>query len=123
VAYGVSGSFSIVRYTGDNAKNQATPGASKDGNSSNKMGIGDHLNPGALDETRTFNLRISQKYNVSDAQSEVGIFTVEDCRVTSKGGNLTKRGLLVESYAFVGVLAGDLTEDAAAIIDVAKGKF
>lgn len=110
VAYGVSGSFSVVRYTGYAAQEANAPGAAADGNSSAKMGIDSHTNPGKFDTTKTFDMEIRQKYEDA-ASGSYGIFKVKDCHVTRKGGSLNKRGLLIENYSFVGVLAGDTVED------------
>ena len=121
VAYGVSGSFSVVRYTGYAAQAAAAPGASLDGNSSAQMGIDSHTNPGKFDTTKTFDIEIRQKYE-DGTSSSYGIFKVTDCHVTRKGGSLTKRGILMEQYSFVGVLAGD-TDEATGDLRIAPTTF
>lgn len=121
VAYGVSGSFSVVRYTGAAAKNANAPDASANGNSSAQMGIDSHTNPGKFDTTKTFDIEIRQKYD-SGASGEYGIFKVQDCHITRKAGSLTKRGALIENYSFVGVLAGD-TDPTTNVLKVAASSF
>jgi hypothetical protein len=42
------------------------------------------------------------------------VFKIHDCRVTRRSSALNKRGVMVDSYTFVGILAGD-TDDAVAV--------
>jgi hypothetical protein len=127
VAYNVDGSFSVVRYTGDSAqaaniKDAAGNIAAKPGtgpaSNTNTLGVlssgtapGDNLNPSMLLQSSTFDIQIKEK-DVTGS-SETDVFRINDCRITRRGATLNKRGVLVDSYAFVGILAGDTdTTDA-----------
>lgn len=121
VAYSVDGSFSVIRYT-KKASTLAAGNAAANGNSPAQMVNGDssvkeHLDPGKILTSETFDLDIYQKsattVAATDATEETSFLRIGDCRVTRRVGTLNKRGVLVEQYAFVGVLLHDSATDTA----------
>lgn len=117
VAYSVDGGFSIIRYT-KNATASAAGGVIKDaadgkGNAPESMedgangNAGQHLDPAQLLDSQTFDLEIHEKR----ANGDSALYRVSDCRITRRGMSLNKRGVVVDNYAFVGILATD--EDIA----------
>lgn len=113
VAYSVDGSFSIIRYTkrassgtdGGKIKDVAAgkgnaPAEIDDGTNGDAM---EHLNPAKLLASQTFDLEIYEKNATGEAQ----VFLVQDCRLTRRGMTLNKRGVMVDNYAYVGILATD----------------
>jgi hypothetical protein len=113
VGYSVDGSFSIIRYT--KRASSGTDGgkiadvASGKGNSPSEIlnaTGGDammHLNPAKLLQSQTFDLEIFEK----NATGETSVFKVQDCRLTRRGMTLNKRGVMVDNYAYVGILGTD----------------
>ena len=113
VGYSVDGSFSIIRYT-KNATNAAAngviadaaatksnaPESIEDGGNGN---MGEHLDPAKLLASQTFDLEIIEKR----ADGDTAVYKVTDCRLTRRGMSLNKRGVMVDGYTFVGVLATD----------------
>lgn len=127
VGYRVSGTLNVVRYTPIAQLNKMA-GAAKNGNGlgnwefqSPSGGVAsDHVNPGKLLSSQTWDLAIFQKEQASTSTADtVGAITtqstvtIQDCRFTSLGGAITKRGILVESYSFVGILESDESFDAS----------
>lgn len=113
IAYGCNGTFTIIRYTKQAAVANIA-GAATDGNSPSKIStvdsnISTHMNPAQMLMSKTFDLEIFQK--VDQSGSTIGVFKISDCRITRRGATLNKRGILVDTYAFVGILATD--SDAA----------
>jgi len=112
VAYTVDGTFSIVRYT-KNAQDSNLVDINDLGNgpsdiSEPSMGsMGDHLNPAKILGSATFDLEIHEKRDYLGTDLEAAVFIVSDCRVTRRGMTLNKRGVMVDNYAYVGILAGD----------------
>jgi hypothetical protein len=113
VSYSVDGSFSIIRYT-KRASSGAEGGKIKDvasgkGNSPAEIDDGangdamQHLNPAKLLASQTFDLEIYEK----NANGETQVFLIQDCRLTRRGMTLNKRGVMVDNYAYVGILATD----------------
>lgn len=113
VAYSVDGSFSIIRYT-KRASDAAQGGVIADvaggkGNSPAEIAdttggkASDHLNPAKLLASETFDLEIHEK----GAGADVSVTKVIDCRLTRRGMSLNKRGVMVDNYAFVGILHQD----------------
>jgi hypothetical protein len=108
VAYFVEGTLSVVRYTKNSS---AMAGSSDDGNSTNKWGgatdsIGKPdlmFNPGRLTASSTFDVDIFQK----GTEEDISVVKLRDCRFTSKGGQLDKRGILVERFAFNAIYLDD----------------
>jgi len=131
VAYFVDGTLSIIRYT---AAASAMAGAAKAGN-----GIGnwvfksptaavasDMMNPGNMLGSQTFDLNVYQKVEADSGQANTAgaitdtqvIVTLTDCRLTRKGGNINKRGVLVEQFSFNAILQSDDTYTAAGSGDI-----
>lgn len=116
VGYSVDGSFSIIRYT--KRASSGTEGgkiadvASGKGNSPSEIqnattgSAMDHLNPAKLLQSQTFDLEIFEKNSTTPA-GETSVFLVQDCRLTRRGMTLNKRGVMVDNYAYVGILATD----------------
>jgi len=69
--------------------------------------MGDHLNPAKILGSVTFDLEIHEKRDYLGTDLEAAVFIVSDCRVTRRGMTLNKRGVMVDNYAYVGILAGD----------------
>ena len=117
VSYSVDGSFSIIRYT-KAAKALVNGDAAANGNNAHKISdgsgssIGEHLNPGLLLTSNTFDLDLFQQHAAnttatSNDQAETSFLRITDCRIVRRGGSINKRGVLVENFAFVGVLLHD----------------
>lgn len=137
IAYYVSGTLSVIRYTKGaiGATGATISGAAKTGNSINNwqdstMGnLGNHFNPNGLLASKTFDLEIISKLPADDtgggataaaitsnpAGTTAGesIIKIRDCRFTRKGGSVTKRGLVVDQFAFTAVLADNDDENAS----------
>lgn len=117
VSYTVDGTFSVIRYASNENQLQvfATALDEDNLNVNTASGIDDgsgnslkqHINPQEIIQSTTFDLDVTEK---SSAGGD-GFFTVRDCRITRRGSTLNKRGLLVDNYAFVGILAQDTTTD------------
>ena len=123
VSYTVGGSFAVVRYTKQDAVNAnikdqsplaAANGTTTAGNNSSGLtkgtAPGDHLDPKLLLQSSTFDLIINEK--AIGTEKEQTVFQISDCRITSRSATLNKRGILVDAYNFVGVLATDSTDTA-----------
>ena len=125
VAYTVDGSFSIVRYTKGSAdvsnivgqsETGATNGTGAAGNDSaaatgaltSGTAPGNHLNPAKLLLSSSFDLEIAEK----GATADISVFLIQDCRITRRGASLNKRGVLVDNYSYVAIIAGDNETDA-----------
>lgn len=119
IGYMVDGSFSIIRYTKNMAASsnitdqQADTnalGTNISGNDTTIKGLltkgtapDAHLNPGKILGSRTVDLEIDDK----GQEGEIPIVKITDCRITRKGASLNKRGVLVDNYTFVAILADD----------------
>lgn len=132
VAYAVDGTFSILRYTensytvktvketvgsGTAATTVDVPVAEYDakkntGNGGGVQPFGLHLNPKEILFSGTFDLQIYEKRDPT--KGALPFFKITDCRITRRGASLNKRSTLIDSYAFVGVLAGDTDLGTAA---------
>jgi len=117
VSYSCSGSLSIIRYT----KRASTSKISKvdaKGNTIDQVEAGSgnlaqHLDPSSLLLSETFDLKIFEK--TSDDKLEYRVIEMKDCRLTRRAGNLDKRGVLMDQFTFVGILAGDAGADGVGI--------
>jgi membrane protease subunit (stomatin/prohibitin family) len=135
VNYSVSGSLSVVRYT-KVAKANGMPSTAEGGNGLGKVDMGtttggiasDHINPGNILFSQTWDLAVYQKQETSAASataaglvSTTEFINITDCRFTRKSAQLTKRGILVDRLDFVGVLADDdsFTVSGSGDIDLA----
>lgn len=124
VSYNVDGTFSVIRYAkvegqvnplqnfanalneGDIPSNTASGIVDESGNS-----LKQHIDPAQIINSTTFDMEVMEK-NGTDGGTEVDnqtFFKITDCRITRRGSSLNKRGLLVDNYAFVGILASDLS--------------
>lgn len=110
VAYFVEGSLSIIRYTRV-AQTGGMAGTKQGGN-----GVGnwtfqtggkasDHVNPGKLLASQTWDMEIYQKNATDSGVETVLVEKITDCRFTRRGGGINKRGVLTEQFSFVGILA------------------
>jgi len=109
VGYTCSGSLTVIRYTGRASSSNISKTAA-DGNAIDKVtqadsdrNINEHLDPASLLASETFNVKIFEK----TVDGETRVIEIVDCRLTRRSGNLDKRGVLMDNYAFVGILAGD----------------
>jgi hypothetical protein len=113
VAYTVDGTFSVIRYTG-RAKTSGIANVSEPGNAPSEVGdsaarnLAEHMDPAKLLLSETFDLEIYEKR--PGEGNEQGVFRINDCRLTRRGTTLNKRGVMVDNYAFVGIIAED-TDD------------
>lgn len=123
VSYTCSGSLSIIRYT----KRASASGISKvdaNGNTIDQVETGtagsmsQHMDPSQLLLSETFDLKIFEK--TSDDTVEYRVIEMKDCRLTRRSGNLDKRGVLMDQYTFVGILAGDAGADDSAGISASE---
>jgi len=129
VAYFVTGTLSIVRYTsaasasGVASVTTVTPGGttiSTTGNSVEQMKnsgneggtAGDGFDPYRMISSETFDLEIFQKVpgTTAGVLDTLSIVKLRDCRFTSKGGSINKRGILVEQFAFNAILMNNDAE-------------
>ena len=116
VAYFVEGTLSVIRYT-QIAQANGMEGAAAGGNGVGNwnMGAGNggtgsqHVNPGALLASETFDLEVFQKSTDAAGAAAAPQLTVKvrDCRFTRKGGAINKRGVLVEQFSFNAILIDD----------------
>lgn len=113
VAYGCNGSLSVIRYT-KQAKASKITSASDNGNAADRIGtstsFGDHLKPNGMIGSETFDLEVYQKITSAGAATSdsLGVVKIKDCRLTRRGATLNKRGVLVDNYTFVGIIATDM---------------
>lgn len=136
IAYYVSGTLSVIRYTKSAAQaSTVLPGTAKTGNSVNNWNdgvsggnIGAHFDPANLLSSKSFDLEIISKLpndatggapatgattNPAGAVAGESIIKIRDCRMTRKQGSVTKRGLIVDQFAFSAVLADNDDENAS----------
>lgn len=124
VATLVGGSFSVVRYT-NRAKANNISGAAADGNgigrwgtraggegaaiAGQNSGMSTHVNPGDILTSTTVDIEIYQKFvnDPNDPTGQARFKRLKDCRITGQSGSVNKRGILMETYQFVGELADD----------------
>jgi len=118
VNYSVGGELSIVRYTklATTIANQVNPPAHAAGtgngvgnvNLSTGQQLSDHVNPGNILASQTWDLNVYQKtVNSGTDANEVGFIKISDCRLNRMGAGLNKRGILVDRLSFVGILMQD----------------
>jgi len=121
VAYSVNGSFAVIRYTAKDNTNTHV-GTAATGNPADKIGdannIGKQLDPGRILISSTFDIEIHQvasnlSGDIADANE---FYKIHDCRIIRRGSSLNKRGVMVDTYAFVGVLAGDTDPSQATAV-------
>ena len=122
VGYRVDGTLSVIRYTARaSSVNSKITDAAENGNapqritSTTNTNLQDHINPAKMLLAETFDLDIIEKATEASAAGQNQVFRVSDCRLTRRGSTLNKRGVLVDQYAYVGILASD--QDLAAETD------
>lgn len=87
------------------------PGASTSGNSVHQWNdrtsgnVGRQLDPSTILKSLTFDLEIFSKSSVGDGQES--ILKIRDCRIASKSGSLSKRGLMIDNFTFNALLANN----------------
>lgn len=114
VGYSVDGSLAVIRYT-KRAATSLVDDAAAEGNRPEKIDPGagqgsdwnTHINPKSLLTSSTFDLHIIEKADESGGANDVEVVYLEDCRLTRRGASLNKRGVMVDQYNFVAILAGD----------------
>lgn len=120
VNYSVAGQLSIVRYTSI-AKQNNMPGTATNGNGLGEVNFNtggnaaDQVNPGNILFSQTFDLAVYQKTQAADTTpgqeatttDAVEFITITDCRFNRKSAGINKRGILVETLGFVGILGSD----------------
>lgn len=115
VNYSVSGELAIVRYTAVATAN-GMPGTNAGGNGMGNAnwvtgGKGsDMMDPGNLLVSQTFDLAVFQKTQAAagaPTAETAQVITITDCRFNNKTAGLNKRGILVDHFTFVGILASD----------------
>jgi hypothetical protein len=120
IAYFVSGTLSVIRYTKSATETAGATiaGAAVTGNSVNNWddsvsggNIGKHFDPAGLLASKTFDLEILSKMAGVGVVGE-SIIKIRDCRMTRKQGSVTKRGLITDQFAFSAVLADNDGETA-----------
>lgn len=106
VAYSIQGTFSIIRYT-KRAKASSIDASSdqSDGNAPERIGgMGKHLDPARLLESETFDMIITEKTSESEANA---VYSIHDCRIVRRSMTLNKRGVMTDSYQFMGIRGTD----------------
>lgn len=112
ISYSVGGELSIVRYTAL-AKNITKTSTAKKGNGIGEIkpsaggDVSQHMDPSSLLLSQTYDIVVFQKAageSAAAAPVTEKLITITDARFNRLSGGLTKRGLLVERLAFVGVL-------------------
>jgi hypothetical protein len=110
IAYSVEGTLSVIRYTSAAA---GVAGANAEGNGVGNWDVTPDqkgnfaFDPSKLMVSKTFDLEVFQKINPNGDVGENGVIKLTDCRFTSKGGSINRRGVLVEQFAFNAILASD----------------
>lgn len=118
IAYGISGTFSVLRWTkgaitaAKTDKNgvelSINPGA-PGGIGALGTGMHNHLNPQMMLLASTFDLTVSvKKASTANTAEDVAFFKLIDCKITGRRASLNKRGVLIDQYSFVGILATDI---------------
>lgn len=106
VAYFVDGTLSIVRYTSV-AKLNNMPDAAPNGNSVFNMGnIANNFDPKNLIISETFDLEVFQVSGLNQTDI-VPVSKMFDATFTRMGHGLNKRGINVDMYSFVAIMAGE----------------
>lgn len=118
IATTVSGSFSVVRYTKAGIKENGLPDTNADGNSVNKIGqdtkMGDAFNPKNMLTTETVDIVLYQVTGRGATVDTTQFLKIKDCRLTRMQGGVNKRGIVMEQYQFVGVLADQQSDEVTA---------
>lgn len=120
IGYRVSGSFSLIRYSKyasvANIENVADNKTNAPADVDARMKA--QLDPSQLLLSETFNMEIFQRAATTATATtteQKTVMMLTDCRITSRSGSLNRRGVMVENYAFVGILMHD-TDAVAGIV-------
>jgi hypothetical protein len=106
VAYFVSGSLSIIRYTSHAAQMNGAAGTGNGiGNWKGQGANEAQVDPGKLIVSETFDLEVFQK--IDNAGGTLLVGKLIDCRFTRVGSGVNKRGVMTETFAFNAILAQD----------------
>jgi hypothetical protein len=125
IAMSVGGSFTIARYTKAMVDvNRTLKDAAAGGNGVGKLAAGSAadgdmsgaFNPAKVFSSSTVDIVIYQRKPGADGSRPAVDFDefmkITDCRLTRLSGSLNKRGILQETYGFVGVMYDDESFDA-----------
>ena len=111
VGYTVSGSFSVIRYT---KKTGAQAPAASAENSANSPSlypeVGEQMDPGRWLASQTVDIELFERSGNADNNLDAAsksVIKILDCRLTRRGITLTKRGVMSESFQFVGEILQD----------------
>ena len=117
IATTVSGNFAVVRYTAGAVSGDLMKAAASGGNGVGKWkttggeGLDSHFDPAKILLSKTFDIEVYRKGESTAGGAIVDgtekILTITDCRLTSKGGSLNKRGIYMEQFQFVGTGISD----------------
>lgn len=109
IAYSVDGTFSVIRYIAKTDAAKTILNTSAEGDGVTPLGIDSHFNPASILASSTFTLEIHQALSTAGvaATEYKNVFKITDCRMVRRGATLNKRGVMVDNYAFVGILATD----------------
>ena len=113
ISYTIAGSFSVVRYT-KGAAGSNLEGSKATGNGIANWGsasgiMSDQVNPADILASQTVDIELYRKTQDSTtlAFGSEKVKKIRDARVTRMGGSINKRGVLVEQFQFVAILADD----------------
>jgi len=101
VAYFVDGTISIIKYT---SEAKGISGANTAGNSLGTIGEFDQFNPAKILESATFEIEVYQRSKVGTGATLTNVVKIHNCRFTRMAGGISKRSVLTEQFAFVGIL-------------------
>jgi hypothetical protein len=116
LAYRVSGSLSIVRYTKNTKTLTAIPGTSDSGNSflaggydgAADVAVSGQFDPAQIIAGNTCDLEIMQRQDDgTPAGSYQSVVKITGVKFTGMNGTINKRGNLVVNASFVGTLVGE----------------
>jgi len=105
VAYFVDGTLTVIRYT-NIAKGNNMDNVADDGNGTGNWDFAtggkasDHMNPGDLLASTTWDLDIFQKFDQGGSPESQKVIKLIDCRFTRKAGAVSKRNVLTEQFTF-----------------------
>lgn len=117
IAYSVSGSFAVVRYTqNDKGKNKTAATGNPAAAIGGTNNVGKQINPGQILASSTFDIEIQQALDSGTGEVAGSTYKIQYCRVTRRSSSLSKRGVMMDSYSFVGVLAGDTDVNTADLV-------
>lgn len=118
VGYSVSGSFSVIRYTKNTDAGAPAATAANRGNSPGLYpnvtpstgNLYQQMDPNEWLASQTVDIEVFERYVNSGGTggtADTSVIKILDCRLTRRGISLTKRGVLSESFQFVGEMIGD----------------